>query len=122
MSTVTLERSDLVQNEVDLTEAVIAWNIRMQLTAQGLTQKTLAEGMGLRQPTLTNKLNGRIAWSIADLVRAAACLNTSPEKLLDPNLMQQLGVNTELTKNPRRHAVGNDGELLRLGLNQRPSD
>lgn len=122
MSVVTQERNDLMQNKVDLTEAVIAWNIKMQLTAQGLTQKALAEGMGLRQPTLTNKLNGRIAWSIADLVKAAAYLNTSPEKLLDAGLMQQLGVNTEFTKNPQRHAVGNDDKLLRLGLNQRPSD
>lgn len=94
----------------------------MQLTAQGLTQKSLAEGMGLRQPTLTNKLNGRIAWSIADLVKAATYLGVTPESLLDSSLMQQLGVNTELTKIPTATRRGDDPKLLRLGLNQRPSD
>lgn len=116
-----LEQPD-IQDDVDLTEAVISWNIKMQLTAQGITQKSLAEGMGLRQPTLTNKLNGRIAWSVADLVKAASYLSVTPENLLDSSLMRQLGVNEKLTKIPTTTRREDEGELLRLGLNQRPSD
>lgn len=36
--------------------------------------------------------------------------------------MKSMGVNTELTKIPAATRRGDDGKLLRLGLNQRPSD
>lgn len=105
-------------------ESVVSWNVKMLLNAQGLSQSALGAAMGISRSAMSKKLSGIAAWSLSDLVYAADFLHTSPEELMDGTLMQQFGaaVNEKLTKNPQRHAVGNGGELLRLGLNQRPSD
>lgn len=106
--------------EVQYAEFVIAWNVKMLLTAQGKSQSALAAFLGIQRPTMTNKMKGRIAWSVADVVKSADFLGTTVEALMDDSLMSQL------------QAIGNkkatgdtpmaSGELLRLGLNQRPSD
>lgn len=113
-----------INEKVTYLESVVSWNVKMLLNAQGLSQTALGAAMGISRSAMSKKLSGSAAWSLSDLVHAADFLHTSPEELLDGRLMQQFGaaVNEKLTKNPRRHAVGNDGELLRLGLNQRPSD
>ena len=88
-----------VDTEVQYAESVIAWNVKMLLTAQNKSQSALAAFLGIQRPTMTNKMKGRIAWSVADLVKSAAFLGTTAEALMDDSLMSQLKTGyTESTK------------------------
>lgn len=79
-----------VDTEVQYAESVIAWNVKMLLTAQNKSQSALAAFLGIQRPTMTNKMKGRIAWSVADLVKSADFLGTTAEALMDDSLMSQL--------------------------------
>lgn len=94
-------------------EHVLSWNTKMMLTAKGVPQSALAQELGITRATMTNKMKGRITWSLADAVKTARFLHTTVDALLDDSLMRQMGVDTE-------KAPGEPGahELLRLGLNQ----
>lgn len=124
MMTTTTDTAVLASEDrdVEYAEAVVSWNIRMLLTAHGLSQTALGDALGINRSSMSKKLSGGTAWSLADIVKASRFLHSSPNELMDDSLMRNIGVNAELTKNPQRHAVGNDDKLLRLGLNQRPSD
>ena len=88
-----------VDTEVQSAESVIAWNVKMLLTAQNKSQSALAAFLGIQRPTMTNKMKGRIAWSVADLVKSADFLGTTAEALMDDSLMSQLKTGyTESTK------------------------
>ena len=88
-----------VDTEVQYAESVIAWNVKMLLTAQNKSQSALAAFLGIQRPTMTNKMKGRIAWSVADLVKSADFLGTTAEALMDDSLMSQLKTEyTESTK------------------------
>lgn len=88
-----------VDTEVQYAESVIAWNVKMLLTAQNKSQSALASFLGIQRPTMTNKMKGRIAWSVADLVKSADFLGTTAEALMDDSLMSQLKTGyTESTK------------------------
>ena len=95
-------------------------NIKMMLMTQGKSQTALADALGVQRAAISKKIRGSVSWSLADLVRAADFLDTDISTLLDDSLMKQLqGMGN-------RKATGDtpmaSGELLRLGLNQRPSD
>ena len=79
-----------VDTEVQYAESVIAWNVKMLLTEQNKSQSALAAFLGIQRPTMTNKMKGRIAWSVADLVKSADFLGTTAETLMDDSLMSQL--------------------------------
>ena len=66
-----------MDDEVQYAELVIAWNVKMLLTAQDKSQSALASFLGIQRPTMTNKMKGRIAWSVADLVKSADFLGTT---------------------------------------------
>ena len=88
-----------VDTEVQYAESVIAWNVKMLLTAHNKSQSALAAFLGIQRPTMTNKMKGRIAWSVADLVKSADFLGTTAEALMDDSLMSQLKTGyTESTK------------------------
>ena len=88
-----------VDTEVQYAESVIAWNVKMLLTAQNKSQSALAAFLGIQRPTMTNKMKGRIAWSVADFVKSADFLGTTAEALMDDSLMSQLKTGyTESTK------------------------
>ena len=88
-----------VDTEVQYAESVIAWNVKMLLTAQNKSQSALAAFLGIQRPTMTNRMKGRIAWSVADLVKSADFLGTTAEALMDDSLMSQLKTGyTESTK------------------------
>ena len=88
-----------VDTEVQYAESVIAWYVKMLLTAQNKSQSALAAFLGIQRPTMTNKMKGRIAWSVADLVKSADFLGTTAEALMDDSLMSQLKTGyTESTK------------------------
>lgn len=117
--TATLTNGDL---DVEYAEAVVAWNVRMLLTAHGLSQTSLGDALGINRSSMSKKLSGGTAWSLADIIKASRFLHSSPNELMDDTLMKSMGVNTELTKIPTATRRGDDSKLLRLGLNQRPSD
>lgn len=101
-------------------EGTVSWNIKMMLMTQGKSQTALADALGVQRAAISKKIRGSVSWSLADLVRAADFLDTDISTLLDDSLMKQLqGMGN-------RKATGDtpmaSGELLRLGLNQRPSD
>ncbi|NEG89809.1 hypothetical protein GFD25_07410 [Bifidobacterium aerophilum] len=108
-----------MDQEVSYAESVISRNVKLLLAAQGKSQSSLATAMGIRGATMTNKIKGRIAWSVADLVRAADFLGTSANALMDDTMLKQLqGMgNKKASENSEA-----SNKLLRLGLNQRPSD
>ena len=100
-------------------ESVIIFNVKMLLTARGYSQSALAEAMGIGRSAMSLKMSGKTGWSVVDLVNAARFLNAGVEQLLDSTLMQQMGVkHTEKASTE----VEASNKLLRLGLNQRPSD
>ncbi|KFI93510.1 plasmid maintenance system antidote protein [Bifidobacterium saguini DSM 23967] len=98
----------------------IAFNIRVMLAARGENQTSLAEALGIKRAAMSMKMSGKIGWSVVDLVNASRFLDLSVDALIDDSYMRQM----QTAKN--RKATGNtpmaSGELLRLGLNQRPSD
>ena len=99
-------------------EATIAFNVKLLLAARGYSQSALAEAMGIGRSAMSLKMSGKTGWSVVDLVNASRFLETSTEQLLDDSLMHAMGAKT--TKATSEEMASN--ELLRLGLNQRPSD
>lgn len=67
---------------------------------------------------MTNKLKGRISWSLLDAVKTAHFLGTSVDRLLDDSLMRRMVGDTRKADSEESASDG----LLRLGLNKRPSD
>ena len=46
--------------------------------------------MGIKPSALSQKMTGRITWSVADLVNAARFLGVKPEDLMDDALIEQI--------------------------------
>ena len=106
-----------VDTEVQYAESVIAWNVKMLLTAQNKSQSALAAFLGIQRPTMTNKMKGRIAWSVADLVKSADFLGTTAEALMDDSLMSQLKTGyTESTKPKYGVFAEKPGALVGAGV------
>ena len=63
-------------------EKVVAWNVKMLLTARRASQLALAEALGIKKAAMSRKINGYISWSLADVVKAARFLGTTPEDLM----------------------------------------
>ena len=89
MVSITLDK---INAEADYMELVISWNVKMLLAAKGESQTALGEILGLQRSSISNKLKGRAAWSVADLIKTALFLNTTPEALMDDKLMRQMGI------------------------------
>ena len=71
-------------------EKVVAWNVKMLLTARRASQLALAEALGIKKAAMSRKINGYISWSLADVVKAARFLGTTPENLMDDTLMKKM--------------------------------
>ncbi len=71
-------------------EKVVAWNVKMLLTARGGSQAALAEALGIKKAAMSRKINGFISWSLSDVVKASRFLGTTPENLMDDTLMRQM--------------------------------
>ncbi|WP_369122464.1 hypothetical protein [Bifidobacterium pullorum] len=50
----------------------------------------MAEVLGLQPSSLSMKLAGRTAWSVADLVKTADFLQAKPEELMDDVMVNQV--------------------------------
>ena len=71
-------------------EEVVAWNVKILLTARRASQLDLAEALGIKKAAMSRKINGYISWSLADVVKAARFLGTTPEDLMDDTLMKKM--------------------------------
>ncbi|WP_152571214.1 helix-turn-helix domain-containing protein [Bifidobacterium tsurumiense] len=111
-----MTQSDL---DAEYMERVVSWNVKMLLTAYGKSQTALAEALGIQRAAMSKKIKGVNSWSLSDLVKTARFLDTKTETLMDDSLMRRMGVAD--TKKAASEEAASDG-LLRLGLNQRPSD
>ena len=106
------------EQDAKYVEQVISFNVRMLLTALNHTQADLAKALGVTRSAMSIKLAGKSTWSVPDVVNTANYLGTSMESLIDDSLMRRMVGDTEKAGSEEPASDG----LLRLGLNQRPSD
>lgn len=121
----------------EYTERVLNYNVDARRKQLKRTQKSLMQPMGVTsEGAVSQRLKGITHWSLISAVNVAQSLDTSIEKLLDDSAMKmeierqavalrvQLDQINQMTGNKK--ATGDtpvaSGELLRLGLNQRPSE
>ena len=71
-------------------EDTISRNVRLYLSLQSIPQTRLAEALNLTAATISQKLTGRVSWSVADLVNTANFLGVRPEDLMDDALIEQI--------------------------------
>lgn len=95
---------------VELAESIVAFNVKLRLSAMGKTQKELGDALGVKNTTVSMKLSGRTAWSLADLVRAAAFLGTTPETLMDDSIMNAMGMKAPTTMTTNDTETKNAGD------------
>lgn len=69
-------------------ERVIAQNVKLYLVSRNIPQMALAEKLGIKASSLSMKMTGRSAWSIADLVNAADFLGVTPQDLMDDSVVR----------------------------------
>lgn len=84
-------------------EEVISRNIRLALLLRSKNQSDLARNFGVSPATISQKMHGIIAWTIADVSKASKFLNVSPGKFLEPNGLLSIDANEDGDN-------GNDGD------------
>lgn len=75
-------------------------NIRIRLTLKNLSQKNLAEGVGISIPSISLKMTGRTSWSLDDIVRVSEYLGTSLSTILEPPSLTAQEVEQEAEMEP----------------------
>lgn len=66
--------------------------VRVYLAAHNGTHAELAEGLGMSRPAVSQKLAGRIRWTLHDLEALARFYDTDPADFLSGDLLARLGV------------------------------
>lgn len=69
-------------------EKVLIQNVRSYLVERGIPQQELAAALNIRPSSLSMKMRGKNAWSLADLVNTADFLGVRPEDLLDDSVVR----------------------------------
>ena len=82
-----MEAAQLDPNQV---ENVIAFNVKVMLTATGKSQASLADYLGVRRSPISVKPSGKTRWPVPDLVNTANFLDTTPEALMDNSMMKTI--------------------------------
>jgi len=63
--------------------AVVAGNARAEMARRRVTQQRLAHRLGISQQGVSARLNGRVAFSVDELVAVADELGVTPAALLE---------------------------------------
>ncbi len=53
-------------------QKIVSSNIKIGMVLNDVHQKDLANALGIAQPTLSQKISGRTAWTLDDIEKAAA--------------------------------------------------
>lgn len=79
---------------MDLTERqrTIASVVRVYLAAHNQTHAELADALCMSRPAISQKLAGKIKWTLADLERLADYYHTDVESFVSGDVLRQLGV------------------------------
>ena len=75
-------------------------NIRIRLTLKNLSQKNLAEGVGISIPSISLKMTSRTSWSLDDIVRVSEYLGVPLLTLLEPPSLTAQEVEQEAETEP----------------------
>ncbi|GBQ39041.1 helix-turn-helix domain-containing protein [Komagataeibacter europaeus] len=74
----------LTPEEVELNCHTLRF-VRPWMRLRGVTQRHLAEGLGMSEPSVSKWLNGKVNMTLSQFVRVAELLKATPEQLLfDP--------------------------------------
>lgn len=108
-------------------EEVVRYNIRRYMRLAGKSQADIATLWGVTRGAVSQRLNGYSVLKFTEVALAAAELGVSISDLMDDKyLLQDEDFTSRLDEADNKKAAGNtpmaSNELLRLGLNQRPSD
>ena len=108
-------------------EEVVRYNIRRYMRLAGKSQADIATLWGVTRGAVSQRLNGYSVLKFTEVALAAAELGVSISDLMyDKYLLQDEDFTSRLDEADNKEATGNtpmaSNELLRLGLNQRPSD
>ena len=108
-------------------EEVVRYNIRRYMRLAGKSQADIATLWGVTRGAVSQRLNGYSVLKFTEVALAAAELGVSISDLMDDKyLLQDEDFTSRLDEADNKEATGNtpmaSNELLRLGLNQRPSD
>lgn len=88
------QRQEQLKETAEIQKNLIQ-NIRIRLTLKDLSQKDLAEGMGISVPSISLKMTGRTTWSLDDIVRISKFLGTPISVLLAPPSLSPSEYQTE---------------------------
>lgn len=108
-------------------EEVVRYNIRRYMRLAGKSQADIATLWGVTRGAVSQRLNGYSVLKFTEVALAAAELGVSISDLMDDKyLLQDEDFTSRLDEADNKKATSDtpvaSGELLRLGLNQRPSD
>lgn len=108
-------------------EEVVRYNIRRYMRLAGKSQADIATLWGVTRGAVSQRLNGYSVLKFTEVALAAAELGVSISDLMDDKyLLQDEDFTGRLDEADNKKATGDtpmaSNELLRLGLNQRPSD
>ena len=108
-------------------EEVVRYNIRRYMRLAGKSQADIATLWGVTRGAVSQRLNGYSVLKFTEVALAAAELGVSISDLMDDKyLLQDEDFTSRLDEADNKKATGTtpmaSNYLLRLGLNQRPSD
>lgn len=95
----------LFVTDIQKRQRTIASVVRVFMAARNETHADLAGALGLSRPAVSQKLAGRINWTLADLERLADYYGTEPGAFLSGDVLERLGVIVGDQRRPRALAV-----------------